>query len=53
MFAEEYHDLVEETKFMSGDFVFHSENVMQEIGGALEYLSMDAEADKEIITNLK
>ena len=46
IFAEEYHDLVEETKVTTGKTGFHSANVMQEIGGALEHLAMSAETNK-------
>ena len=46
IFAEEYHDLVEETKVTTGKTVFHSANVMQEIGGALEHLAMSADTNK-------
>ena len=37
--------LVEETKVKSGDFRFHSSNVMQEIGGMFEHLSTAAVDD--------
>ena len=52
MFAEEYHDLVEETKVTSGDAGFHSENAMQEIGGALDHLTLEADTNKDIVIKL-
>ena len=52
IFAEEYHDLVEETKFVTGDAGFHSTNRMQQIGGALEHLAMAEGSDRYIVTNL-
>ena len=52
VFAEEYHDLVEETKVTSGDAVLKSANAIQEIGGAIKHLSMAAVDDKEIFTKL-
>ena len=52
MFAEEYHDLVEETKVNSRVAGFHYANAMQEIGGALEHISMAAGSDRGIVTNL-
>ena len=51
--AEEYHDLVEETKVTNRDSGFHSANAIQRIGGALEHLAMVAVDDKDIATNLK
>ena len=47
---EEYHDLVEETKVTNGDSGFHSENTMQEIGGALEHPAMAEVANNDIVT---
>ena len=52
MVAEEYHDLVEETKVTNGDVGFHSANAMQYIGRALEHLTMALVADKDIVTKL-
>ena len=52
VFAEEYHYLVKETKVTSGDAGFHSANEMQEIGGALEHLSIAAVSNKYIVTKL-
>ena len=52
VFAEEYHNLVDETKVTNGNAGFHSANMMQDIGGALEHLYMAAVADKEIFTKL-
>ena len=49
VFAEEYYDLVEETKVTNGDAGFHSANATKEIGGAL---AMAAVPDKDIVTNL-
>ena len=50
--AEEYHDLVEETKVNSRVAGFHYANAMQEIGGALEHISMVVGTNKEIVTKL-
>ena len=52
IFAEEYHDLVEDTKVTIGDSGFHLDNKIQEIGGALEQLAMAAGAYKNIVTKL-
>ena len=52
VFTEEYHDLVEETKVASGDAGFHLDKSMQDIGGALDHLSMVIWADKDIFTRL-
>ena len=52
VFVEEYHNLEEKTKVNSGDEIFHSENAMREIGGALEHLYMAVVADTYITTNL-
>ena len=52
MFAEEYHNLVEETKVTIRNSGFHSENVVQEIGGTLEHLILEAEVDKDIFMKL-
>ena len=52
VFAEEYHKLVEETKVTRGDAGFQSTDAMQEIGGALEHLAMEAVAEKDIVTKL-
>ena len=40
VFAEEYHDLIEETKVDSGDEGIHSDKAMQDIGGAIDHLAM-------------
>ena len=50
--VEKYHKLVKETKVTSGDAWYHSANVMQEIGEALEHLAFSATADKHIVTRL-
>ena len=52
IFAEKCHDLVEDTKVATGDAVFHSANVIQEIKGALEHLALAAGSDKDIVTKL-
>ena len=52
VFAEEYHNLLEETKVASEDSGFNSENSMQDIGGAPKHLVLAVEANKEISTNL-
>ena len=52
MFAEEYHDLVEDTKVTTGYSIFHSANAIQDIGGALEHLSVASGSDREIFTKL-
>ena len=52
VFAEEYHDLVEETKVTSGETRFYLANAMQEIGGALEHLAIVSVADKDAFTRL-
>ena len=52
VFAREYHDLIEETEFTSGDARFHLVNAMQDIGGAIEHLAMEVVTDKEIVTRL-
>ena len=52
MFAEEYHNLVEETKVTIRNSGFHSENVVQEIGGTLEHLILEAEVNKDIFMKL-
>ena len=53
IFAEKYHDLLEETKVTTGDASFHSDNAMQDIrGGALEHLAMAAGDEKDIVTKL-
>ena len=43
---------MEETKVTNMDDGFHSANAMQEIGGALEHLAMEAVAEKDIVTKL-
>ena len=43
---------MEETKVITTDTGFHSSNVMQDIGGALEHLAMAAGANRYIITKL-
>ena len=50
--AEEYHDLMEEMKFTSGDAVFHLDNAMKETGEALEHLDMEVTADNDIVSRL-
>ena len=52
VFAEEYHELVEETKVTSGDDRFYLANDIQDIGRALEHLSMASVEDKYIVTNI-
>ena len=52
VFAEEYRDLVEDTKVANRDSGSHSTNVMQEIGGALKHLSMAAGEYKDIVANI-
>ena len=52
IFAEEYHDLIEETKVTTGDAVSHSANAMQDIGGALEDLSMAEGTNQDIVAKL-
>ena len=44
--------LVEETKVKSGDFRFHSSNVMKDILGVPKHLAMAAVADKDILMKL-
>ena len=46
VFAEEYHNLVEETAVTSRDTGFHLSDVMQDIVGALEHLTMVPVVDK-------
>ena len=54
MFAEEYHDLVEDTKVTNGDAGFHLANTMQEIGGGdLSTSLLAAGAERDIVTKLK
>ena len=43
---------MEDTKVTHRDSGFHSANAMQEIGGALEHLSMVVGTNKEIVTKL-
>ena len=52
VFAEEYHNLVEETKVTSEDAGFNLDNAMQEIGVLLENLNMVAVADNDTVTKL-
>ena len=52
VFAEEYHNLVEETKVTSEDAGFNLDNEMQEIGVLLENLNMVAVADNDTVTKL-
>ena len=49
-FAEEYQNLVEETKVASGYAGFHSANEIQEIGGALDHLDMATVDNKDVLT---
>ena len=52
VFAEEYHDIMEETKANNGDAGFHSAKAMQDIRGALEHLAIAAGANKDIVPNM-
>ena len=53
LFVEEYHDLVEDNKVNTGDSIFHSAKDMQEIGRALEHLTMSEGANRDIVIKLK
>ena len=52
IFAEEYHELVEETNVNTGDASFHLANAIKEIWVAIKHLSMAADDNKDIVTKL-